>query len=299
MPALNFKHLRYYWMVAKTGSIAKAAEQLHLTAHAVSGQINEFEQSLGVELFKKNGRNIELTDAGRRILMYADDIFNTGDQLLDALRDHLQARRRTFRVGIADAVPKVIAYRLLQPALELEEPVRLNCREGRLDLLLGELALHRLDVIIADRPMGNQTSVRAYNHLLGKCGLTVFGGPALAKKYTGSFPECLTHAPFLIPGEDVAIQAKILRWMEQCSLHPTIIGEFDDGALMKAFGRAGAGFFLAPTAMEKEICAQYKVVAVGEVPSIVEEIYVITAERKLNDPAILAISQTAKRDIFN
>ncbi|MFZ6799182.1 transcriptional activator NhaR [Undibacterium sp. Di24W] len=298
MPALNFKHLRYYWTVAKTGSIAKAAEKLHLTAHAVSGQINEFEQSLGVELFKKNGRNIELTDAGRRILVYADDIFNSGDQLLDALRDHLQARRRTFRVGIADTVPKVIAYRLLQPAIELEEPVRLNCREGRLDLLLAELALHRLDVIIADRPMGTQTSIRAYNHLLGKCGLTVFGTPALAKKYKGSFPACLQQAPFLIPGEDVAVQGKILRWMEESELHPIIVGEFDDGALMKAFGRAGAGFFLAPTAMKKEICSQHNVVAIGDVPSIIEEIYLITIERRLNDPAILAISQTAKHDIF-
>ncbi|MFZ6818899.1 transcriptional activator NhaR [Undibacterium sp. Ji22W] len=298
MPALNFKHLRYYWTVAKTGSITKAAEKLHLTAHAVSGQINEFEHSLGVELFKKNGRNIELTDAGRRILVYADDIFNSGDQLLDALRDHLQARRRTFRVGIADTVPKVIAYRLLQPAIELEEPVRLNCREGRLDLLLAELALHRLDVIIADRPMGTQTSIRAYNHLLGKCGLTVFGTSTLAKKYKGSFPACLQHAPFLIPGEDVAVQAKILRWMEEWELHPIIVGEFDDGALMKAFGRAGAGFFLAPTAMKKEICSQHNVVAIGDVPNIVEEIYLITIERRLNDPAILAISQAAKHDIF-
>jgi LysR family transcriptional activator of nhaA len=298
LPALNFKHLRYYWMVAKTGSIAKAAEQLHLTAHAISGQINEFEQSLGVELFKKSGRNIELTDAGRRILMYADDIFNSGDQLLDALKDHLHARRRSFRVGIADAVPKVIAYRLLQPALTLEEPVRLNCREGRLDILLAELALHRLDAIIADRPVGNQTAIRAYNHLLGKCGLSVFGTAALAKKYSGDFPHNLTRAPFLIPGEDVAVQVKILRWMEEQALQPTIIGEFDDSALMKAFGRAGAGFFLAPTAMKKDICSQNKVIVIGDVPNILEEIYVITSERRLNDPAVIAISHTAKRDIF-
>jgi LysR family transcriptional activator of nhaA len=295
---LNFKHLRYYWMVAKTGSIAKAAEQLHLTAHAVSGQINEFEQTLGVELFRKAGRNIELTDAGRRILNYADTIFNTGDQLLDELREQITSRRRTLRIGIADAVPKVVAYRLIQPALNIDQAIRINCREGRLDLLLGELALHKLDVIIADRPMSPGSNVRAYNHLLGECGLTVFATSSLARQHKGQFPQKLDHAPFLIPGEDVAIQARLLRWFEEHQLRPTIVGEFDDGALMKAFGSAGAGFFVAPTAMQKDICLQHSVVAVGDIPTIVEQIYVITTERRLSDPAIIAMSQTAKNDIF-
>jgi LysR family transcriptional activator of nhaA len=298
LASLNFKHLRYYWMVAKTGSISKAAEKLHLTAHAVSGQINEFEQSLGVELFKKVGRNIELSDAGRRILVYADDIFNTSDELLDVLRDQLATRRRSLRIGIADAVPKLIAYRLLHPALSLAEPVRLNCREGRLDLLLGELALHKLDVIIADRPMPPNSNVRAFNHLLGECGVTVFGTRELAKEYKGKFPQNLSQAPFLLPGEDVAIQAKLLAWFEENKLRPTIIGEFDDGALMKAFGSAGAGFFVAPTAMKEDVCQQYKMLAVGDIATVIEQIYVITTERRLLDPAVIAISQTAKRDLF-
>lgn len=298
MAALNFKHLRYYWMVAKTGSIAKAAEQLHLTAHAISGQINEFEETLGVELFRKAGRNIELTEAGRRILNYADTIFNTSDQLLDELRDQMATRRRTLRIGIADAVPKIIAYRLIQPALTLEEPIRINCREGRLDLLLGELALHKLDLIIADRPLSPGSNVRAYNHLLGECGLTVFATSALARQYKGKFPQKLDRAPFLIPGEDVAIQARLLRWFEEHQIRPTILGEFDDGALMKAFGGSGAGFFVAPSAMQREICLQHGVVAVGDIPTIVEQIYVITTERRLSDPAIIAISQTAKNTIF-
>lgn len=298
MAALNFKHLRYYWMVAKTGSIAKAAEQLHLTAHAISGQINEFEETLGVELFRKAGRNIELTEAGRRILNYADTIFNTSDQLLDELRDQMATRRRTLRIGIADAVPKIIAYRLIQPALTLEEPIRINCREGRLDLLLGELALHKLDLIIADRPLSPGSNVRAYNHLLGECGLTVFATSALARQYKGTFPQNLDKAPFLIPGEDVTIQARLLRWFEEQHLRPTIIGEFDDGALMKAFGSSGAGFFVAPSAMQREICLQHNVVAVGDIPAIMEQIYVITTERRLSDPAIIAISQTAKNTIF-
>ena len=285
-------------MVAKTGSISKAAEKLHLTAHAVSGQINEFEQNLGVELFKKVGRNIELSDAGRRILTYADDIFNTSDELLDVLRDQLATRRRSLRIGISDAVPKVIAYRLLQSALNLSEPVKLNCREGRLDFLLSELALHKLDVIIADRPMPTNSSVRAFNHLLGECGITVFGSQELTKQYKGKFPQNLDQAPFLLPGEDIAIQAKLLAWFDKNKLHPTIIGEFDDGALMKAFGNAGAGFFVAPTAMKNEVCQQYKMIAVGNITTVIEQIYVITTERRLSDPAVIAISQTAKRDIF-
>jgi len=301
MASLNYKHLRYYWMVAKTGSIAKAAEQLHLTPHAVSGQIKEFEQSLGVELFKKTGRNLSLTEAGQRIMTYADDIFTTGDQLLDVLRNQLQARRRPFRVGIADAVPKVLAYKLLEPALQISEPVRLHCREGGLELLLADLALHKIDAVIADRALNsvsNQVSVRAFSHLLGKCGLTIFAAPALAKQYKGTYPACLKEAPFLIPGEDAAVQSKILRWMSDQHLQAVIIGEFDDGALMKAFGRAGAGFFFAPSAMKEDVIQQYGVKAVFDVPELIEEIYVITTERRLQDPAVMAISQHAKQDTF-
>jgi LysR family transcriptional activator of nhaA len=296
--SLNFKHLRYYWMVAKLGSVTKAAEQLHLTAHTISGQIKEFEEFLGVELFRKIGRNIELTDEGRRILSYADTIFSTSEQLLNDLREQSPIRRRNLRIGIADAVPKIIAYRLIEPALALNEMIRINCREGRLDLLLGELASHKLDMIIADRPMPTNSNVRAYNHLLGECGLTVFATAALAKQFKGTFPANLNKAPFLIPGEDVAIQSRLLRWFEEHTIQPIIVGEFDDGALMKAFGGAGVGFFVAPSAMAEDICQQHGVIAVGDITHIIEQIYVITTERRLSDPGIIAICQTAKRDIF-
>ncbi|WP_374518309.1 transcriptional activator NhaR [Undibacterium squillarum] len=301
MASLNYKHLRYYWMVAKTGSIAKAAEQLHLTPHAVSGQIKEFEQQLGVELFKKSGRNLSLTEAGQRIMVYADDIFTTGDQLLDVLRNQMQARRRPFRVGIADSVPKVVAYKLLEPALQISDPVSLHCREGRLELLLADLALHKLDAVIADRPLSsvsNQISVRAFSHLLGKSGLTVFAEAGLAKQYPGKYPACLKGAPFLIPGEDAAVHSKILRWMSDQQLQAVIIGEFDDGALMKAFGRAGTGFFFAPTAVKQDVISQYGVKAVFDIPDLTEEIYVLTTERRLQDPAVMAISKHAQQDTF-
>ena len=298
MSSLNFKHLRYFWMVAKTGSIARAAEQLHLTPHTISGQLSEFAQTLGVELFRRSGRKLELTDTGRRILSYAEDIFTTGDELLEVLRDQTAARSVPFRVGIADSVSKAIAYRLVEPALKLAEPVRLVCREGRLPSLLAELAIHRLDMIIADRPMPANLNVRGYSHLLGESGLTVFGTRRLAKELSGSFPASLDNAPFLLPGEDVAIRPKLIQWLEASDLRLHIVGEFDDSALMKAFGQAGAGLFVAPTVIADHICKQYNVAKIGRIDSVVEQLYAITTERRLTHPAIVAISKVARRDLF-
>lgn len=298
MSSLNYKHLRYYWMVAKTGSIARAAEQLHLTPHAISGQLSEFAQTLGVELFRRSGRKLELTDTGQRILSYAEDIFTTGDELLEVLRDQTAARSVPFRVGIADSVSKAIAYRLVEPALKLAEPVRLVCREGRLATLLAELAVHRLEMIIADRPMPTHLNVRGYNHLLGESELTVFGTRRLTKALSGSFPASLDNAPFLLPGEDVTIRSKLLQWLEANNLRPRIVGEFDDSALMKAFGQAGAGLFVAPTVITDHVCEQYKVAAIGRIDSVVEQLYAITTERRLSHPAIVAISQAARQHMF-
>lgn len=298
MPALNFKHLRYFWMVAKTGSIARAADQLHLTPQSISGQLSEFAESLGTELFRRSGRNLELTDAGRRVLGYAERIFAIGDQLLDALHDHKANRISPFRVGIADAVSKSVAYRLVEPALRLEEPVRLICREGRLSSLLAELSVHRLDMIIADRPMPGNLNVRGYSHLLGESGLSVFGAPELARQYGNDFPAALDTAPFLLPGEDAAIRPKLIQWLEGKGLRPRIVGEFDDSALTKAFGQAGAGLFVAPTAIVDHICEQYQVAEVGRLDSVIEQVYAITTERRLTYPAIVAISKTAREDIF-
>lgn len=298
MATLNFKHLRYFWMVARTGSIARAAEQLNLAPHSISGQLKEFEETLGVDLFRRVGRNIELTDAGQRILSYAEDIFSIGDELLDALREQKAKKSVPFRVGIADSVSKAVAYRLVEPALKLDEPVRLICREGRLASLLAELAIHRLDIIIADRPMPAHLNVRGYSHLLGESGMSVFGSRSLAKELSGSFPAALASAPFLLPGEDVAIRPKLIQWFAANDLRPHIVGEFDDSALMKAFGQAGVGLFAAPTAIVDHVCKQYKVAEIGRIDSVVEQLYAITTERRLTHPAVVAISRAAREDIF-
>ncbi len=296
--SLNYKHLRYFWMVAKTGSIAKAAGQLHLAPQSISGQLTEFADTLGVALFRKSGRSLELTDMGRRILSYADDIFSTGDELLDVVRDKTVSATVSFRVGCADSVSKLIACRLVEPALHLAEPVRLICREGRLNSLVAELAVHRLDLVIADRPMPSHLSVRGHSHLLGESGMTVFATAELAASLAPGFPRCLGGASMLLPGEDFAIHQRLLRWLEDSNVHPRIVGEFDDSAMMKAFGQSGAGVFFAPTVIARQVCAQYRVVELGRVDTLVEQVYAITTERRLKHPATLAISRLARDSLF-
>ncbi len=298
MAQLNYKHLRYFWTVARSGSIARASEQLHVTAQSISSQLSELQASLGTELFQRAGRGLELTDAGRRIVSYAEEIFSLGDDLLEVVRDQRARSVLPYRIGIADSVPKSVAYRVVEPVLQMDEPVRLICREGRLVSLLGELAVHRLDMVIADRPLPVDLKVRAYNHLLGKSDLTVFGAPLACKALRGDFPACLSDAPFLLPGESVAIRPALERWFESQHVHPRIVGEFDDGALLKAFGQSGAGLFVAPTAIADYVCRQYGVRCVGRIEAVVEELYAISTERRLRHPATIAMRQAAERNVF-
>lgn len=298
MAALNFKHLRYFWTVAKSGSIIRASEQLHVTPQSISGQLTELQESLGAELFRRAGRGIELTDAGRRILGYAEEIFSLGDELVEALRDEKSQSAIPFRIGISDSVPKSIAYHVIEPLLRLEEPVRVICREGRLVSLLSELSVHRLDMVIADRQMPADVRVKAYNHLLGVSDLTVFGTRALIKSLKGNFPQCLDRMPVLLPGEGAAVRAALEQWFESAGIAPLVVGEFDDSALMKAFGQSGAGLFAAPSAIAGYVEAQYGVAAVGRIEAVKEEIYAITTERRIRHPATIAVSQAAAREVF-
>ena len=298
MNALNFKHLRYFWMVAKAGSIARAAEQLHLTPQSISGQLTTLEEALGVQLFRRVGRQLELTEVGRRTLGYADDIFTLSDQLVQMLGDAPGQRAELFRVGVADHVPKSIAYRLVEPALRIDAPVRLVCREGPLGALLAELAVNRLDMVIADRAMPTSMAVRGYSHFLGDSSMSAFATASLASTLTGDFPACLDNAPFLLPGVDVANRPRLLQWFDEQRIRPRVIGEFDDSALMKAFGQAGSGAFVAPTAIADYICKQYGVLMLGTIDSVREQIYAITTQRRLTHPAVVAISQVARDEIF-
>lgn len=298
MASLNFKHLRYFWMVAKSGSIARASERLHLTPQSISGQLSEFEDALGIDLFRRVGRGLELTESGKHMLGYAEQIFSLGDELLESIRTDAQSQSVTFRVGIADSVPKMVAYRLVEPSLGLDDPVKLICREGRLTTLLGDLAVHRLDMVIADRPMPDNLNVRGYDHFLGESSVSVFAAKSLLGKEKQQFPQLLDGAPFLLPGVEVALHARLMRWFEAERVHPRIVGEFDDTALMMAFGQAGAGYFAAPTAIESALVRENDVQVVGRIDAVREQIYAITTERKLTHPIVAAICRFAQHDIF-
>jgi LysR family transcriptional activator of nhaA len=296
---MNYKHLYYFWWVAKTGSAARASEQLHLTAHTISGQIGLLEEDLGTTLFKKKGRNLVLTQAGKLALNYASDIFALGAELEDSVRNFEPAQRQTeFRIGVSDSVPKAVAGHLIDPALHLNERVRLVCREWKLESLLTELAAHRLDLVIADAPIPSSVSVRAYNHRLGKSPISFFANPALAKKLKGRFPAKLNQAPLLVPGPDAALRQSLDQWINQEKLRPHIVGEFDDSALMKAFGQRGTGVFIGPTIIEKDIRSQYKVKVIGRTDQVVEHFYAISVERRVTHPCVVAITGAARNHLF-
>lgn len=293
MDELNYKHLRYFWMVAKVGTIAAASKLLGLTPHAISAQLGTFEARLGITLLRRRGRRLEVTEAGERILGHADQIFALGDDILAVLRDGTVRRTLPFRIGIADSMPKSIVYRLVEPALHIEVPSRLVCRESALESLLGELAVNRLDLVIADRPIPTNISVRGHSSLLGESTVSVFSTAAVAAGLDGVFPVLLDGAPLLLPGEDVAYRGMLLQWLEQRRLRPVIIAEFDDSALMKAFGQGGAGLFVAPTAIAADVCRQYQVQVLGEIDAVSEQIYAITTERRLSHPVMEAIRRGA------
>lgn len=296
---MNFKHLHYFWRVAKAGGIARASEQLHLTPQTISGQIGLLEEDLGTPLFAKRGRNLELTEAGRLAMGYAQEIFALGLELEESLRSYPAGGRPVeFRVGVVDAVPKTIAYRLIESATRLPTPVRIVCREWKFDSLLAELAAHRLDLVIADAPIPPAVSVRAYNHRLGESGVSFFAAARLRKSLKGKFPACLAGAPMLVPAMDAAVGLRLGRWCEANKLRPRIVGEFDDTALMKAFGQRGAGVFIGPTALESEIETQYRVKTLGRTREIVEEFFAISVERRVTHPCVIAITEAARDRLF-
>lgn len=295
---LNYHHLLYFWTVAREGSIARASVTLRLAQPTISGQIRALEESLGEKLFRRAGRNLVMTDVGQIVYRFADEIFGLGRELVNTIRDRPTGRPIRFVVGIADVLPKLITYRLLRPALDLPQPVRIICREDNAARLLAALALHELDLVLTDAPISPVVNVRGFNHLLGECGVSIFGAPQLASKYRRGFPKSLAGAPFILPGEGTLIRRALEDWFEVTGIRPSVVGEFEDTALLNVFGQAGDGLFAAPDPIEKEIVRQHGVRLVGRVPSIREQYYAISAERKLRHPAVVAISEAAKTKLF-
>jgi len=296
---MNLRHLFYFWKVANAGSVTRASEELHLTPQTISGQVQLLEQHLGRELLARRGRRLELTEDGKFVLGYANDIFALQAELEVMVRLQRTGRPSSFRIGVADAIPKSLAYRLLEPALQLPNPYRVVCTEWRLDSLLSELAVHRLDLVIADLPLPNTAEVRAFSHRLGESPVSFLAEPSLAKRCRRlPFPACLDGMPMLLPGSDSAMRAKLVRWFAKHQLRPRIVGEFDGSSLMAAFGETGFGVFAAPSVLTDELHSRHGVTRIAETREIVAEYFAISVERRLTHPCVQAITQAARQRIL-
>lgn len=298
MEWLNYHHLFYFWTVMQEGSITAASAKLSLAQSTVSAQLSKFEENLGAKLFRRVGRNIEPTDMGHLVYRYADEIFSLGREMMDSVRGRPVAGPLSLKVGIVDVIPKLVARKLLEPAGKLPEKVRLICHEGKDEQLLAELALHKLDVVLTDTPLRSSLSIKAYNHLLGECGVSFFGVEKLAKPLQNDFPHSLDGVPMLLPMPMSSSRGMLDQWFERIGVHPVIIGEFDDNALVKVFGQAGDGIFMAPTVIEKEVEQQYQVQVIGRTNKIREKFYAISVERIIRHPAVAAISEAAQQKLF-
>ncbi|MDX2120904.1 MAG: transcriptional activator NhaR [Gemmatimonadota bacterium] len=298
MAWLNYHHLLYFWTVAREGSIARATQKLHLTQPTISAQIHALEESLGEKLFLRSGRRLVLTEVGQVVYRYAEEIFTLGRELQDVLAGRPTGRPVRLTVGIADQVPKLLAHRLLAPAFGLTEPVHLVCREGKLDRLFADLTTHSLDLVLSDAPLTADTRVRAFNHPLGETGVSVFGVAPLADRYRRGFPRSLDGAPFLLPTEGTSLRRSLEEWFDRERVHPVVAAEFSDSALLKVFGMGGVGLFAAPTAIAADVRRQYEVKALGTLGGVRETFYAITIERRLRQPAVVAIMEAARNRLF-
>jgi LysR family transcriptional activator of nhaA len=298
MAWLNYHHLLYFWTVAREGTIARACTQLHLTEPTVSGQLRALETALATKLFDRVGRNLVLTDAGRVVYRYAGEIFTLGRELQDTLKGRPSGRPPRLVVGVAETLPKVIVYRLLQPALRLPETVQIICDQGKPDYLLAQLAVNAVDIVLADTPVSPTTKIRAFNHLLGECGVSIMATPKLAAAYRRGFPKSLDGAPFLFPAENTVLRRSLEQWFDAVGIRPQVCGEFADSALLKVFAQNGAGVFAVRAAVERETRRLHDVRLVGHVKSIRERFYAISVERKLKHPAVLAITEAARAKLF-
>jgi LysR family transcriptional regulator, transcriptional activator of nhaA len=290
---LNHHHLFHFWTVVREGGVTRASEKLHVSQPTISGQLRELEEALGEKLLARSGRTVVLTDIGRTVYRFADEMLSLDRELLEAVKGR-PIRPGRLAVGVAMVVPKLVAYKMLEPALQLPEPIQLDCVHERPERLLAELAIYGLDVVLADAPAPPAVKVRAYSHLLGECAVSAFGTERLAAAHRRGFPRSLDGAPFLLPSDDSALRPSLEEWFQKHRIRPRVVGTFEDSALLDAFGQAGAGLFVMPAAIEAELRRQYRVRVVGRLDSVRQRFYAITVERKLRNPAVIAISERAR-----
>lgn len=298
MEWLNYHHLLYFWTVAKEGSIARATERLNLTQPAISKQLKTLEESLGEPLFLRTGRRLVLTEAGQTVYRYADEIFSLGREMLDTLNDRPTGRPVKVSIGVADFVPKLIAYRLLRPAFDMKIEAEIVCREDSPTNLFAALAIHELDLVISDAPLTSGVKIKAFNHLLGESTVSFFATPRLVERYASGFPQSLEGAPMLLPIEWSESRRALEKWFDSMNLRPRVVGDFQDGALAKVFAGAGLGVVTAPTVIAKEIRQQYGLETIGRVRDLRDRFYAVSPERKISNPAVAAIMKAAKVKVF-
>ncbi|HET6936812.1 MAG TPA: transcriptional activator NhaR [Candidatus Angelobacter sp.] len=297
MEWLNYHHLLYFWTVVRAGSIQKASEELRISAPAISAQLKLLEEQLGEKLFARTGRRLELTEMGRTVFSYAEDIFTLGREMLDVVRNRPIGRPLRLDVGIVDVMPKVVVQKLLEPALHLQETVRIVCREANSDQLLARLATHELDVVLSDSPVDPAIRIRAYSHLLGECGILFVASANLAGRYRRRFPQSLDGAPMFLPTDNTALRRNLEFWFEKKRIRPLVLGEFEDYALLRAFGETGAGIFPLPSVIEFP-GPQRGMGRIGLTNEVRTQFYAISAERKLQHPAVIAIRNAARKELF-
>lgn len=298
MRHLNYSHLQYFWAVAREGSIAKASKSLHLTPQTISGQLKLLDEAVGQPLFNRVGRHLVLSEMGQTVFKYADEIFSLGAELSTMVRGNSLVGPTTLNLGIVNSMPKLIAERIVAPAMMAADPVRVRCQEASLEQLLSELAIHKLDLVLSDQPVPEGLGLKAYNHRLGDSGMSFFSRRDLARRYKGKFPHSLNEAPLLLPTQHSALRRRLDDWFESHKISPLIAGEFDDSALLKAFGEAGLGVFAAPTVIEKEVCRMYRMSVIGQTDELQERFYAISPERRLKHPSVVTITDTARAKLF-
>jgi LysR family transcriptional activator of nhaA len=298
MEWLNYHHLLYFWIIAREGSMKRACEELNLSQPALSAQLRALEEALGEKLFNRMGRSLVLTEMGQVAYRYAQEIFSLGQEFTNFIKGRPGYRPIKLVVGIAEVVPKTVVYKLLESAFDLSGPLEIVCWEGRLERLLAELALHSLDIVLADTPIPLTIKIQGHSHLLGESGVTLFATPPLADKYRKKFPQSLDRAPFLLPTANSMLRRGMDDWFVRHGVTPTIVGEFEDSATMKAFGQAGKGIFPGSTVVAKEIHRQHVVKKIGEVQGVREQFFAISVERRLKHPGVLAIVDSARNAIF-
>jgi len=298
MRHLNYSHLQYFWAVAHEGSVVKAAERLHITPQTISGQIRLLEEAVGQPLFNRVGRRLVLSEMGHVVLEYADEIFSIGAELGQVVREQRSAGPSKLSVGIVNSIPKLIAERIVAPALVDEDDVRIRCQEASLEQLLGELSIHKLDIVLSDQPMPQGLSLRAFNHRLGDSGLAFFSQRRTARRYKKNFPQSLDGAPMLLPSPHSALRRRLDEWFDSNSIIPKIVAEIDDSALLKAFGEAGYGVFAGPSVIDEEICKMYNTSVIGRTDAITEQFFAISPERRIKHPSVVRIIEAARTELF-